>query len=80
MSKQGVGYTPKQAERLKQKIDREVARIEDALFALRRAVPDTDPDRFAHGSSAGGIDGIAEEVRAVAHGLSDVIDRRVGRP
>jgi len=78
MSKQGVGYTPKQAQRLKQKIDREVAKIEDALAALRQAVPDTTASNFAPG--AGGIDGIAEEVRAIGHGLNDVIDRRTEGP
>lgn len=67
------GYTPAQAKRLQHRIDKEVAKIEDAASRLRKIVPDADPHRF---TQTLGVDGCLEEFRNVARGLKDTVDRR----
>lgn len=68
-----IGYTPKQAAALERKINKAVAKIEDAAAELRHAVPDCDVNRF---SRFGGVDGLLEEFREIERGLCQTIDRR----
>ncbi|NUQ70422.1 MAG: hypothetical protein HUU17_06310 [Chthonomonadales bacterium] len=70
------GYTEEQAERLKHRIDGELAKIEDAAAKLRKIVPDTDPDRYANG----GINYLLEQFREVGYGLAATVDRRTDDP
>lgn len=62
----GIGYTERQAAIAHRRIERAVARVEDALTALERAVPDTTV------STAW----LAEEVREVGRSLDKTVDRR----
>ena len=61
-----VGYTPKEAERLKHQIDVDIAKIEGAAVAMVTRVPD-------HSEY---VDGALEQLRQVSHRLRDLIERR----
>lgn len=68
-----IGYTPKQAERLKHRIEFEVAKAEDAVTRLRNLVPDADPGQF---TAQLNLDSCLDEVRSVGYGLAETVDRR----
>jgi hypothetical protein len=61
-----VGYTPEEAERLKRQIDGDMAKIEGAVAAMVRRVPD-------HSEY---VDGALEQLREVSQRLRDLIERR----
>lgn len=68
-----AGYTPKQAQTLKERVERTVAQIEDATATLKHIVSDVDTERF---TSQVSLEHCLEEYRSVAAGLHDTIDRR----
>ena len=63
-----LGYTPRQAERLKHRIDAQIAKIEDAAYTMRRLVDD-------HRCS---VDNELEALREIADELKVIVDRRTG--
>lgn len=65
----GIGYTPKQAQRIKDRIDADMAKIEDTAYAMRRRVGDLG----LHNAS---VDNWLEELREVADELKVIVDRR----
>ena len=68
-----VGYTEWQAGQLLHRIERAVAKAEDAVAELRGIVPDADTSRFTRNLS---LDGCLDEVREVGRGLQETVDRR----
>lgn len=68
-----IGYTEKQANRLHHRIDLNVAKAEDAVAALRGLLSDVDASRFTQNLN---LDSCLDEVRNVAEGLHDTVDRR----
>ena len=68
-----VGYTPKQAERLRHKIDIEVAKIDDALHRMSQVVPD-------FGQHEHHPNNLAEMVRENQARMDAVIERRTRKP
>ena len=63
------GYTEKQAERAKHRIDVQVAKVEDALRAMRALVSDINP-------TTASVETPLEEIRAAADELKAIVDRR----
>lgn len=64
------GYTDRQAFRLIERLDRRLARVEDALGELHRTV--TDHDEHPHGPM--------EVARDTANRLAAIVARRLRRP
>jgi hypothetical protein len=67
-----TGYTLKQAERLKHRIDAQMAKVEDDVARLGRIVPDTSEAAYF------GVMQL-EELRDQAETLKAVVDRRTRR-
>jgi len=65
-----IGYGPAEAQRLLRKIDRAVARAEDALDALTLVVPDLSI----------GVAVEQERVREIGHELAHAVRRRTASP
>lgn len=63
------GFTPKQAQRVKDGIDRDIAKIEDTTTAMRNRITDI-------GSGTASVNRQLEELREVAHELKAIVDRR----
>lgn len=64
-----LGYTPKQAERLKERLDRQMAKIESDVAKLGQIVSDT-----THGGYFGVMQ--LEELRDQVSELKAIVDRR----
>jgi hypothetical protein len=67
-----IGYTPTQARRLKERIDRQVAKIEDAVLDLGRIVPDVSTHAIPGYDPEGFLDG----AREAGEQLKERVDRR----
>lgn len=63
------GYTPKQAARIKDQIDRDVAGLEDVARQMRNRVTDIGPAGYS-------VNGLCKSAREIAEGLKRVVDRR----
>lgn len=65
-----IGYSEKKAEQLAHAVDRDMARIEDIAYTLRRRIPDT-PNEWA------AVDTLLEQFREqVMYPLLETIKRR----
>lgn len=62
----GIGYTKRQADRLQEQLDKDMARIEDAAITMRHRVPDTSE----------GVEEPLERLREVYHSLWATVERR----
>lgn len=61
-----IGFTPKQATRIKQGLERDMARIEDAALSMKRRLTDTDLY----------VEGALDELREQYHKAVEIVDRR----
>lgn len=68
-----LGYTPLEAGRVKARIERSVARIEDEMATIRRAVPDVS---FGGAFTGPYPENVLEEVREIRRALFAIVDRR----
>lgn len=64
-----IGYTPAQADRVKFRIDRWMAKTEDAAYAMRHEVKDISV-------ATASVEILLEQLREIAEELKAIVDRR----
>jgi hypothetical protein len=64
-----IGYTPKEADALKQRLRRQMGAIEDAAYSFGTIVTDSNPETGP----------LVEGLREIAADLEAVIDRRTAK-